>query len=647
MKRIVVIIFLLAVVASVNAQQKPRLNGTAGQAYSQRMTQTAMNMWKDSFSSKPGKPARWSYDQGVVLKGIEGVWKLYGDAQYFNYIQHSMDFYVQEDGTIKDYKREDFNIDNTNNGKVAMMLYNITGKEKYKKAIDNIRRQFNDHPRTKEGSFWHKKIYPWQVWLDGLYMGQPFYAEYAKWAKQDSVFDDVSRQFINIERHTRDSKTGLLYHAWDESKEQKWADKTTGCSPNFWGRAMGWYGVALVDVLDYFPENYRGRDSIIAILNRFAKAITKVQDKKSGVWYDILDQPGRTKNYKESSASCMFVYTLAKAMRKGYIPATYFENVKKGYAGIIKEFTETDSSGQFNLKSTVSVSGLGGNPYRDGSFDYYMSEPVVTNDAKGIGAFILCSVEMEIAALPKPGTGKTVVIDNYFNNEWRKNGYGVNVRRHYTWDDTENGGFSLFGSVWNNYGAALSVLDIAPTVTNLKNAAVYIIVDPDGLKDTKTPNYMDEKSAAEIANWVKQGGVLLLMTNDSSNCDLKHFNTLTEKFGIHFTDKNRNMVQGSEFETGAVYNKTANPVFKQTKKMYLKEISTMELKKPATSLIAQDGDVIMATAAYGKGMVFAVGDPWLYNEYLDDRKIPAAYENFLAANELVQWLLKQAKINKK
>ena len=634
MKKGISIILLLAVAIISGAQQLP---------YSLQMSQTAMKIWPDSFSVKAGKPARWSYDQGVILKGIEGVWKLYGDAPCFNYIQHSMDFYVQEDGKIKDYKQEDYNIDNTSNGKLLMLLYNITGKEKYKKAIDYIRGQFNGQPRTTEGSFWHKKIYPWQVWLDGLYMGQPFYAEYAKLARQDSVFDDVTRQFINIAHHTSDPKTGLMYHGWDESKTQKWANKVSGCSPNFWGRALGWYGMALVDVLDFLPENYWGRDSLISILNRFTKAVTAVQDNKDGLWYDIVDQPNRAKNYKESSASCMLVYTLAKAVRKGYIPASYYLNAKKGYAGIISEFTETDHNGQFNLKGTVSVSGLGGNPYRDGSFDYYMSEPVITNDAKGIGAFILSSVEMETAALPKPGTGKTVVMDNYFNNEWRKNGFGVNVRRHYTWDDTENGGFSLFGTIWQNYGASLGSLDTLPTTARLKNASVFIIVDPDGLKDTKTPHYMDEKSAVEIANWVKQGGVLLVMTNDSNNCDLKHFNKLTDKFGIHFTDKSRNMVVGSEFETGAIYNRSPNYVFKQTKKMYLKEISTIEVKQPATALVSQEGDVIFATSKYGRGTVFAVGDPWLYNEYLDGRKIPATYENFSAAKELVQWLLKQAK----
>ncbi len=631
-----ILIFLLAMVAVIQYSFAQTIT------LSQQMSQTAMKMWPDSFSNG-GRPARWSYDQGVILKGMEAVWKFYGDATYFNYIQHSMDHYVQDDGSIKDYKKDEYNIDHLNNGKAVMLLYNVTGKEKYKKAIDLMRSQLDNHPRTKEGSFWHKKVYPWQVWLDGLYMGQPFYAEYTKLAGQDSLFTDIANQFINIERHARDKRTGLLYHGWDESKEQQWANKTTGCSPHFWARALGWYGVALVDVLDHFPANHPGRDSIVGILNRFAKAITTVQDAKSGVWYDIVDLPNLKPNYLESSASSMLVYTLAKAVRLGYIPSTYFANAKKGYDGIVKEFIEVDANGQTNLKGTVTVSGLGGKPYRDGSFEYYMSEKVITNDAKGMGAFIMCSAEMEMAARPKIGAGKKVVLDYFFNNEWRKTLYGSNARRHYTWDDTENGGFSLFGDVWKSYGASITGLDKAPTSANLKDANVYIMVDPDGIKDNKAPNYMDEKSATEIANWVKAGGVLILMTNDSNNCELKKFATLTNKFGITFTDKSRNMVKGSEFETGAIYNNAVNPVFLKTKKMYLKEISVIEVKAPAKALITQEGDIIMATAKLGKGTVFAVGDPWIYNEYLDGRKIPAAYENFSAANELVQWALKQIK----
>lgn len=631
-KLFLLITVLFAVTQSNTAQQKP---------YSQQMTQTAMNMWPDSFSMG-GRPARWSYDQGVILKGVEGVWKLYNDIKHFNYIQHSMDHYVREDGTIKDYKRDEYNIDHLNNGKVVMFLYNHTWKPKYKKAIDLMRSQLNDHPRTKEGSFWHKQIYPWQVWLDGLYMGQPFYAEYAKLNHEDTAFNDIARQFILIERHTRDPKTGLLYHGWDESREQQWANKQTGNSPHFWARALGWYGVALVDALDYFPAGHPGKDSIIGILNRFVKAVTKVQDAKLGVWYDIVDLPNRAKNYKESSASAMLVYTIAKAVRKGYVPERYLLNAKKGYAGIIKEFIEVDANGQTNLKGTVTVSGLGGKPYRDGSFDYYMKEKVITNDPKGMGAFIMCAVEMEMAALPKPGKGKQVLLDAYFNNEWRKELYGFNARRHYTWDDTEHGGISLLGDIWRSYCATLATLEKAPSAANLKGSAVYMIIDPDGPKDNKAPNYVSDADATTIANWVKAGGVLLLMGNDSANCDLPHFNKLANKFGINFSNKSINMVQGNEFETGAVFNNRPNPVFIKTKKMYLKEVSPLEVKAPATALLKKDGDIIFATAKYGKGSVFAVGDPWLYNEYTDGRKIPAEFQNFSAANELVQWLLKQA-----
>lgn len=632
-KLLTTFIVLLVLVQLGAAQQKP---------YSQQMAQTAMNLWKDSFSMG-GNPARWSYDQGVILKGIEGVWKLYNSDVYFNYIQHSMDHYIREDGSIKDYKRDEFNIDHLNNGKVVMFLYNYTWKPKYKKAIDLMRGQLKDHPRTKEGSFWHKNIYPWQVWLDGLYMGQPFYAEYAKLNHEDTAFNDIARQYILVEKHTRDPKTGLLYHAWDESKEQLWANKQTGTSPHFWARAMGWYGVALVDVLDHFPINHPGRDSIIGILNRFVKAVTKVQDDKSGVWFDILDLPNRPGNYKEASASSMLVYTIAKAVRKGYIPESFLKQAKKGYEGIIKEFIEVDASGQTNLNGTVTVSGLGGKPYRDGSFEYYMSEKVKVNDPKGIGAFIMCSVEMEIAALPKPGKGKQVLLDAFYNNEWRKELYGFEARRHYTWDDTEHGGISLLGSIWENYGASVSTLEKEPTAANLKGSAVYLIIDPDGLKDNKAPNYVNEVAAKNIADWVKEGGVLLLMANDSANCDLPHFNKLANQFGINFSDKSVNMVLGSEFETGAVFNNVANPVFINTQKMYLKEVSVLEVKPPATALIKKGTDIIFATAKYGKGTVFAVGDPWIYNEYTDGRKIPAAFQNFSAANELVHWLLKQSK----
>lgn len=622
---------VLFVSLMADAQQKP---------YSIQMAETVMKTWPDSFSNTPGRRPRWSYDHGVMLKGIEGIWASTGDAKWFNYIQKMMDYYVKDDGSIYDYRADEYNIDHVNNGKLLLTLYRVTGKEKYKKAVDMLRNQLRTHPRTNEGGFWHKKIYPYQMWLDGLYMGQPFYAEYAMLFHEDTTFSDITNQFVYMERHARDPKTGLLYHGWDESKQQKWANKETGLSPHFWGRALGWYGMAMVDALDYFPAKHPGRDSIIAILNRFAKAVVKVQDAKSGLWYDIVDMPKEKGNYKEASASCMLVYTLAKAVRLGYIPAAYLENAKKAYAGIIKEFIK-EEDGQVNLHGTVSVSGLGGNPYRDGSYAYYMSEKVVVNDPKGVGAFILCSVEMEMLPTQAIGKGKTVLLDRYFNSEKRKDATGAMVYWHYVWEERSHPGFSTLGDIFKRYGAKLSSLDNAPMAADLNKASVYIIVDPDHVKDNPNPNYVTDKDAKVISEWVKAGGVLLLMANDSANCDLEHFNKLAGVFGVTFTNKSRNMVKNDEFETGAVIGDANNAVFKG-RKMYLKEISVLDIKAPAKPLITKDGDGILAIAKYGKGSVFAVGDPWVYNEYIDGRKVLPGFNNYAAAADLVNWLLKQA-----
>lgn len=619
----------------------PLAGFTQPKPYSQLMAETVMKTWPDSFSNTPGRKARWSYDHGVILKGFEGIWNMTGDVKWFNYIQKMMDYYVKDDGTIHDYRPDEYNIDHINNGKLLLLLYRVWGKEKYKKAVDLLRSQLKTHPRTNEGGFWHKKIYPYQMWLDGLYMGQPFYAEYASVFHEDTTFNDITNQFSWMEKHARDPKTGLLYHGWDESKQQKWANKETGLSPHFWGRALGWYGMAMVDALDHFPARHKGRDTIIGILNRFVKAVTKVQDASSGLWYDIVDMPTTARNYKEASASSMLVYTIAKAVRNGYIPASYFNHAKKGYEGIVREFVKTEN-GQVNLHGTVSVSGLGGNPYRDGSFDYYMSEKVVVNDPKGVGAFIKASVEMEMAATQSTGKGKTVLLDRWYNSEKRKDATGTPVYWHYVWEEKSHPGFAMLGDIFKKYGAKISSLDRVPTPGVLAKVSVYIIVDPDHVKDNPVPHYMNVKDVQTISNWVKQGGVLLLMANDSANCDLKYFNQLSSRFGINFTDKSRNMVKNDEYETGAVVVSEKHPVF-GARKMYLKEISVLDVKSPASALVTKEGDVIMATAKYGKGTVFAVGDPWVYNEYIDGRKVLAGFNNYEAANDLVIWLLKQAK----
>jgi unsaturated rhamnogalacturonyl hydrolase len=609
---------------------------------SQQITATVMDTWKDSFSVD-NRPAKWTYDQGVVLKGIEGVWNKTGDGNYFRYLQHSMDFFVQKDGAIRTYKQDEFNIDNVNNGRILLLLHKVTNDEKYWTAATLLREQLRSHPRTSEGGFWHKKIYPYQMWLDGLYMAEPFYAEYAAYAHDDTAFNDIAKQFILMERHSRDAKTGLLYHGWDESKKQKWADPLTGRSPNFWARAMGWYGMALVDVLDYFPSDHPQRKELISILNRFATAVVKVQDPKTGLWWDILNMPRKEKNYTEASASSMFVYALAKGVRLNYLPASFLTPAKKGYDGIVKSFVKTEN-GQTNLYGTVSVSGLGGNPYRDGSYEYYMSEKVVKNDPKGIGAFILASNENEMAATQPIGKGKTVMLDNYFNNEWKKDITGKDVSFHYTWNDKANSGFAMLGDIFSIYGVKKNTLADAPTKENLKNTSIYVVVDPDTDKETPHPNYVKQKDVDAIAEWVKAGGVLLLMENDSANADFEHFNLLSEKFGIHFNGDSKNRVQGNNFEQGAIVIPPDHSIFKSTAKVYIKELSTVKSKAPATIALKSGIDNVIAVSKYGSGTVLAVGDPWFYNEYLDGRRLPAEYENYAAANDLVRWLIKQAAV---
>lgn len=612
-------------------------------SYAQDMAMTAMKIWPDSFSVKPGNPAKWSYDQGVILKGIEGVWKATGDGKWFRYIQKQMDYFIADDGSIKGYKPDENNIDNVNNGKLALLLYQVTGNPKYRKAAQLLRSQLASQPRTSEGGFWHKKIYPYQMWLDGLYMGEPFYAEYAKVFGEDAVFNDVTRQFVLMETHARNAKTGLLYHGWDESKQQKWADKTTGLSPNVWGRALGWYGMAMVDALDYFPANHPGRDSIIKIVNRFAAAVTKVQDAKTGLWYDVVDKPTEAKNYVEASASCMLVYTLAKGVRKGYLPASYLTAANKGWTGILKEFIKTEN-GQTNLHGTVSVSGLGGTPYRDGSFAYYMSEPVVVNDPKGMGTFINAANEMELLQVPKVGAGKTVMLDNYFNNEHKKEpGGDRNIPFHYIWDEKDNDGLSTLQYVFESYGAKTATLHEPPTVQNLNGADVYVVVDPDDKKETPTPAVISEKDASVVSDWVKSGGVLLLLSNDSGHNNVPSMNVLSTKFGIRLNEDLFNPVEGSKFEQGVVDLSAASNVFPTARKAYVKELATLNVTPPAKSLVTKGGKNIIATAGYGKGTVFVIGDPWLYNEYTDGRKLPPDFENYKAAQDLAKWLLTQAK----
>jgi unsaturated rhamnogalacturonyl hydrolase len=340
-------------------------------------------------------PFHWHYENGVMHKAIEQVWCKTGDAKYYDYIKRDIDRLVSAEGDIKTYSAQEYNLDQINPGRILFSLFRATGDDRYKKAAYLLREQLKGQPRTSEGGFWHKKIYPHQMWLDGIYMASPFYAEFGQMFGEPAAVDDAAHQITLIERHTRDPKTGLLYHAWDERRQQRWANPETGCSPHFWGRAMGWYVMAIMDVLDYFPQDHPNRRDILAIFERLMTALESVQDKSTGLWYQVLDQGNRAGNYLEASGSCMFVYSIAKAVRLGYLAKTYLDMARKGYLGILDHLIRVDDQGLVNLERICGVAGLGGNPYRDGSYKYYVSEKAVTNDYKGAGPFILASLEME------------------------------------------------------------------------------------------------------------------------------------------------------------------------------------------------------------------------------------------------------------
>ena len=344
---------------------------------------------------------RWHYDTGLVLYGIEAVGRRTGDRRYFDYVKATIDSLFVDagvtTGAIRGYNPEEQTLDDINMGKVVFALHaaatDAPDKERYRKLLFHLRAQLDTQPRTGDGGFWHKKIYPHQMWADGAYMAAPFLAKFAAVFAQPAALDEAAKQILLAESHLRDPKTGLLYHGWDERKAERWANPKTGTSPQFWGRGIGWYAMAVADVLAEMPANHRQRPAVLAVLRRLAAAIAAVQDKSTGVWWQVLDAPARPGNYREASASAMFVYALSKGVKAGWLDAkTYGPVAALGYAGVLNQFVE-EKDQRLRLNNVCKVAGLGGKPYRDGSYEYYIGTEVVADDPKGVGAFILASVE--------------------------------------------------------------------------------------------------------------------------------------------------------------------------------------------------------------------------------------------------------------
>lgn len=388
--KFIVLGLLLALPLGMSAQRV-----SSEQPWSVRMAESEMIRWPESWQLDFQPRLKWDYCHGLELQSMLDVYDRYGDKKFYDYALAYADTMVNADGTIKMYKREEFSLDRINSGKFIFRIYEQTKDEKYKKALALMRSQLDDHPRNEDGGFWHKKVYPHQVWLDGIYMGAPFYAEYAYRNNLVNDYADVIRQFLMAARHTYDPKTDLFRHACDVSRTERWADKETGQSLHSWGRAMGWYAMAFVDALDFIPEHEAGRDSMLLVFNHLAQMVKRVQDAKTGLWYQVLDKSGAEGNYLESSCSAMFIYALFKAVRMGYVDPSYLEVAVKGYKGFLNHFIEVDKEGLVTITKACAVAGLGGKNYRSGDYNYYINETIRNNDPKAVGPFILASLEWE------------------------------------------------------------------------------------------------------------------------------------------------------------------------------------------------------------------------------------------------------------
>lgn len=348
--------------------------------------------WMIDFQKKP----KWSYVNGLVTLAMLKVWEQTNENKYFKYAQGYADTLITKGGEIIGYNKQDYKLDAINSGKPLFILYQKTGDERYRIAIETLYNQIKDQPRTPGGGFWHKKVYPNQMWLDGVYMGAPFYAQYAATFGDSSMFDDISLQFELIKTHAKDSATGWYYHGWDASKSVYWADRKTGLSQNFWGRGIGWYYMALIDVLDYFPKDHPKYQMLVNQFIDLSNTIVKNQDSV-GLWYQVPNYPGREGNYHEATCSSMFTYGLMKGVDRGILDRSFIEPAMKGFNGMIDELIVTHPDGELELTQCCAGAGLGpaDNPVRDGSYEYYINEKIRSNDGKGTGPFIMAALILE------------------------------------------------------------------------------------------------------------------------------------------------------------------------------------------------------------------------------------------------------------
>ena len=579
------------------------------------MADAAIRRWPAEKFAPPHGARVFNDQSGTLLSGMNAVWYNTAGRSYYQYIQDSIDPFLAS-GAASDPAA--FSLHSVMPGRQLLLLYRTTLDKRYYEAAAALRRRVSLPPASESSGSVEMQDFPDPARPDELYLAEPFLAEYASVFHQPQDFAGITRQFLAIEQQAhRDPESGLLYRAWDRSRQ--------GTSPTLWAQGLGWYMMALVDSVPLYPEDDPGRAQLIDILKRTAAVVVRYQDAGSGLWYQVLDQHEKGIGFG-SSAACMFTYVLAKGVRLGYLPPEYANSAQHAWSSIRSRFLTTGPDGQPTLANTANANG----PTHE-----------INNDPQDAGSFLLAATEMEHAADAKIGQGSSVLLDAWYNSQTRDNAAGQKVLFHYKWDDFSNSGYSLFGHIFRVFGMRTETLPSAPTRENLKGARVYVIVSPDNPSKTPQPHYMNQDDAREIAAWVKQGGVLVIMENDPDNADITHMDALADIFGLHFNNVLTHHVIGDQFEMGRMDLPRPAAPFTSPHVLYMKDTCSLSLSRGAVALLEWKDDTMMAAAHYGKGTVVAVTDPWLYNEYTDGRKLPPDYDNFAAGREFVHWLLQQ------
>jgi unsaturated rhamnogalacturonyl hydrolase len=389
-----IIILLLIFSSKIMAQTNQNKVLADNLKWSERTALTIFNKYPKAWQIDGTEKPKWDYKMSLVLTAFEKLYQKTNYKKYFNYIKEYADEMIDSSGNIKKYDVKEYNIDYVNPGKLLFNLYDITKDDRYQKVIQQLRTQLETQPRTASGGFWHKQIYPNQMWIDGLYMAEPFYTQYTVTYESGKALDDVAKQFELVQNHLVDKKTGLVYQAWDESKQIGWANPETGTSPTIWGRGIGWYMMALVETLDYYPKTNPNYKVLVGYLNQISKNVLKYKSE-AGLWYQVTDKPEMKDNFLESSSSAMIIYSLAKGADKGYLTSNYKKIAQKSFDAFVKEFVKKGENGEVIISNVSSNVGLGGKPFRDGTNEYYIKSKTRDNSSPALTAFLLSAIELK------------------------------------------------------------------------------------------------------------------------------------------------------------------------------------------------------------------------------------------------------------